>query len=210
MKQAKAISVILRLMESEGVNQKEISARTGINKTNLSSILNGIRPLSPTKAFQILHRGIGLSKIETAKYVTEWEHGVSIRSVDAKSGFAQIPIHGFAECGPIDHSEHLGMSAIATDLIDENKEYFVFIANGISMQGKIEPGDRVLIESTDENIPDKIMLFSVKGKYGLGYLFREAGYYEVRKSNISFPPIPINSTEFKIHGAVKSVTNVNP
>lgn len=223
------------LIEENGMTQVEVAQKAGINRVYLNHVLTGVRKPTEKTLLKILVGAFDYKTSEASSLIQKWKLEEAARQLpedkarlimqDLMSGdedsilvpldpsrdLISTPILGHIVCGPLRQSDAIGDFYWSKDLIRRGHTYYTLIADGLSMFGKVDPGDNILIEQCSENKPGKIMVFRIGDEYALGYLYIDQdGFVEVRKSNREFPPIKIGDSSFEICGVVRAITKVNP
>lgn len=121
--------------------------------------------------------------------------------------WAEVPLLGSINCGNFLESEVIGTMLFPRHLLTPGKSYRAAKAVGDSMSTKINEGDVVLIELTNEIIKDKVMACCIRGSFALGYVQRGDDFVVVSKENPLFKPKEIKDPDFEVVGWVKASLN---
>lgn len=198
------------IFKESGMTQNELAGKSGIPQPNISAYLSGRRGMTKETAIKLLD-GMGFSEKDAVEMYKDWQaQEAGLQLVQFDQNLVRVPRLGFASCGPFTEADIVSYDFFDRSLLNKKKRNYSMVANGVSMRGKIDHGDIVLVEQTENNLQGKIMLFKAGDEYAFGYLYEDEGFYEIRKANRDFPPMKVNNPEFQIIGVVRAVTKVNP
>lgn len=222
------------LMEQKGYTSTKLAEKSGVSRPYISQVLSGDRGLSEETLHKLL-LAMDLRSSEATQLIAKWrledavdkamevavevtDESKNASDILSKLGakrvtqedFISIPVLGAVSCGPFKESDVIGQELIEKTLIKSGKTYYILVANGLSMVGKIDHGDKLLIEQTPNNVPGKIMIFQIRDEHAAGYLYEEGGFYEIKKANRDYPPIKVNDPDFCIVGVVRQIVKINP
>lgn len=205
------------LIDSEDLTQTYVAQKSGINRTTLSKIYNGVREISDNHAHDILTKVLNYKDSEAREMLAQWkieelaeQAGIELPDgarVDLK-GWHKVPFITEVSCGEgvdiTDLIEDLNQFTSAPDhMVSDPDKTFAFLAKGDSMIPDVNDGDVVIIEHVKEIIPSRIQLVKIDGKLLLGRVHRTQDGYEIDKSNRSFSSIPVRHGQaFEVCGSM--------
>ena len=198
---AKIAERLKRALEIRDISQSDLSRKTGIGKSSISTYLTG--DYEPQQK--------NIYKMALALNVNEaWLMGADI-PMDRQDAIAshiqnpiaanitplppmkEWPVLGATACGKPLHRELLDETILAPDDINAD---VVFRCSGDSMiNARIFDGDAVFIHLQPEVENGQIAVVRVGEEYTLKRVYCGEGYVELRAENPTFPPIILRGKE---------------
>lgn len=198
--------------EEKGLNIKTIAENVGFTSTYLSFIENERRNPTEENTKKILTKGFRMKSKEADALYNEWRLAELSEEAKRLGGVIDQEL-----CIAVDLFQprngklvRSGQMAFDKSFASKGKKYFAIQAKESALNGLVEADNYLLIEETKAINDKQAVFFRLKQVFGVGYLYKDGKFIEIRGSHKKWQPISEKDSALEILGVLKAVTHLNP